>query len=141
VQGPEPGLTPEQLDQVRVARALREATAARDRRLEDLRTRATTLWNLEYESERQRIVDEYERLVRGILPELHPAAQIVPGWSTTGSDALNEAVRRAIAEADATVAAASRSALDERLLRLLNPATQSARLAVSGPATCPVVGK
>jgi hypothetical protein len=141
VHEPDRVATAEQLDRIRVANALKEAMAARDRKLADLGPRGTTSWTLEYESERHRIVDEYERVVRGMLPDLHPASQIAPGWRTTGEDALNDAVRRAIADADAAIAAASRSELDERLRRLLSVAAQSAEVTVSGPVACPVVIK
>jgi len=134
---PGPVLSAEQRDKVRVADLLKDAIAARDRQLADLRARSTLVWTVEYETERERIVDGYERAVRIVLPELYPAAQVAPGWRTTGSDALNDAVRRAIADADVAIAAATRSARDDQLHRLLDRAMQSARLTVSGPVPCP----
>jgi len=136
IPDPVPVLSAEQLDTVRVADALKDAMAARDRRLADLRSRITMLWTVEYQTEHERIVEGYERAVRGVLPNLFPAAQIAPGWRTTGTDALNDAVRRAIADADLAIASASRVARDEQLRRLLDRATQSAKLTVSGPVGC-----
>ena len=141
IPDPIPVLSAEQLDKVRVADTLKDAMAARDRRLADLRSRITLLWTVEYETERERIVEGYERVVRGVLPDLYPAAQVAPGWRTTGTEALSEAVRRAIADADAAIASASRSARDEQFRRLLDRATQSSRLTVSGPIPCPSAAK
>jgi hypothetical protein len=133
---PVPVLTAEQLAKVRVADTLKDAMAARDRHLADLRSRATMLWTVEYQAAHERIVEGYERAVRGVLPDLFPAAQVAPAWRTTSTEQLNEAVRRAIADADVAIASASRLARDEQLRRLLDRATQSAKLTVSGPVGC-----
>jgi hypothetical protein len=129
------GPRPEQLEKMRLGQALREATALRDRRVDELRQR-NDMWPVNYEVYRERIEEEYERSVRALLPELFPAAQIVAGLRTTGTDALNDVVRRAIADGDAAEAAASRSVLDDQLLRLLGRGNTSPTLAVSGPLAC-----
>jgi hypothetical protein len=136
-----PVLTPDQLNKVRVAQTLRDVTAVRDRRLVELKKRVAMVWTVVYQNERERIEEEYEGAVRVELPELYPAAQVAPGWRTTGTEMLNEAVRRAIADGDASLAAAARSALDDQLLRLLNRANPSASLTVSGPVPCGAVAK
>lgn len=133
---PAPVPTAEQLDKMRLADALRGLTAARDRRMADSNRYVGTSWTIDSQMERERIQEDYERGVRAWLPELFPATQLAPVWRTTGIDELNEAVRRAIADGDAAQAAASRSALDDQLLRLLSRPNGSAGLTVSGPAAC-----
>jgi hypothetical protein len=141
---PEPAAptpTAEQLNKVRLAEALRELTAVRDRRMAEARRYIGTTWTIDYQMEQERIQEEYENAVRDWLPGLFPAAQIAPGWRTTGADELNDAVRRAIDAGDAAKAAVSRSALDDQLLRLLSRTNASAGLTVSGPAACAASAK
>jgi hypothetical protein len=137
VQEPPPPPTPEQLEKARVAQTLKDAIATRERKVVELQKRIATMWNVEFETARERIDDDYERVVRRVLPELYPSAQIAPGWRTSRPDELNSAVRRAIAEGDAAVGSAAAAGVDEPIDRLLNRRTASARLAVSGPLTCP----
>lgn len=130
-------LSSDQLEKVRISHALQEATAARDEQVVQLRSRRSSTWTVEYETERERIEQDYESAVRALLPDLYPAAQIAPGWRTTGTDELNAAVRRAIAAGEAAEAAATRSTLDDQLLRILTRMNQPAMLAVSPPVACP----
>ena len=138
VQTPVPPPTPEQLEQARVAQALKDAMAIHDRKIAELQSHRL-MWSVEYGTERQRIEDEYELAVRQVLPDLHPTAQVAPGWPTSTREELNAAVRRAIAEAEAVPngAAAARSGIDERLEYLLRRMTAAGRLAVTGPLACP----
>jgi hypothetical protein len=132
----EPILTSEDLDKIRVAGQLKAAGAERDRQIAALRSSRTASWTPDAEAARQRIDDEYERVVRTVLPRLYPPAPISPGWRWTSVDALNEAARQAIAEADAVVAGSTRSALDAQLLDMLHRIIRSRTLAVAGPMAC-----
>jgi hypothetical protein len=131
----EPALTAEDLGKIHVAETLKQAAALRDQNLMALRSQTNT-WAGRIEVEQQRIEDEYEGVVRHLLPGVYPTGRLSPAWRTTTPDALNDAVRQAIADADAITAAATRSTLDDQLLQLLNRVTQSARLAVAGPVAC-----
>src|SRR5262245_15201701 len=76
-------LTPEQLESVRVADQLRDAIAVRNRSIEDLRSRSTSMWVNQYETQRLQIDSDYEQTVRSLLPGLHPSATVSPGWPTS----------------------------------------------------------
>ena len=132
----EPVLTAEDLGKIRVAETLKQAAALRDRKIAALQSRTGTEWVAQNQAEHERIDDEYASVVRSVLPGVYPPGRLSPAWRTTTPDALDEAVRRAIADADALTAAAARSTLDDQVLQRLNWITQSARLAVAGPVTC-----
>lgn len=133
----EPVLTAEDLGKIRVAETLKQAAALRDQKIAALRSRIGTEWAAQNQAEHERIADEYASVVRSVLPGVvYPPGRLSPAWRTTTADALDEAVRRAIADADALTAAAARSTLDDQVLQRLNWVTQSARLAVAGPVTC-----
>lgn len=137
VQEPAPPPTPELVEKVRVAEALKDAMAVRDRQVAELQQRRLT-WAITYGNERERIQAEYEQTVRSILPGLYPSAQVAPGWPTSTPQELNTAVQRALADADTSFTAEASFRMQERIEYLLRHATQSARLAVTGPAACPV---
>jgi hypothetical protein len=128
--------TPELFEKARVAQALKDAMAARDRQVAELQQRRLT-WAITYGNERERIQAEYEHTVRGILPGLYPSAQVAPGWPTSTPQELNAAVQRALADADTSAAAEASFRIQERIEYLLRHATASARLAVTGPVACP----
>ena len=134
VQGPL--LTAEDLGKIRVAETLKQAAALRDRKIAALRSRTGAEWAAENEAERERVEDEYASVVRSVLPGVYPPGRLSPAWRTTTPDALDEAVRLAIADADAVTAAAARSTFDDQVVQRLNRITQSASLAVAGPVTC-----
>jgi hypothetical protein len=123
------------LEQARVAQALKDATAIRDRQVGELQQRPL-MWSINYGAERERIQAEYERAVRQVLPGLYPSAQIAPGWPTSTPEELNAAVRQAIADADAARNATARSATEARIETLLQRATASSRATVRGPVAC-----
>jgi hypothetical protein len=128
-------LTSADVDKIRLADVLRNAQAIRDQKVAALRSSSVIGWTAaQYAFARAEIDDEYERTVRALLPGLHPANPIMPAMRTTSTDELNVAVRQAIADADAVITAQSRSASDDRTVRLLNQMSQSPRLAVAGPA-------
>jgi hypothetical protein len=127
--------SPDQIEKAKVAHTLEEAAATRDREFEALRKRVGTLWTIQYETEFARIQDEYERVVRSILPGLYPPVQVAPGLRTSGSDSLNEAVRQALAESDAANAAADRARLARQLFSEVSR-TREQRLAAAGPVAC-----
>lgn len=132
----QPALTTEDLNKIRVAEALKEAAAVRDRKIATLRSQTNTQWVAQQEAEHERIEDEYESVVRSLLVGVYPTGRLSPAWRSTTPDALNEAVRQAIADAEAVTAATTRSTRDDQLLQRLNRMTQSARLAVAGPIAC-----
>jgi hypothetical protein len=139
--GPLPVLTAEDLGKIRVAETLKEAAALRDRKIAALRSRNAPEWAAESEAARQRIEDEYASVVLSVLPGVYPPGRLSPAWRTTTPDALDDAVRRAIADADALAAASTRSTFDDQVLQRLNRMTQSASLAVAGPVACaPAIG-
>jgi hypothetical protein len=120
---------------IRLAHALRDLLATRDRQIAGLQSRHTDgPGTVHYESDREQIEQEYEQGVRALIPQLYPSAQVAPGWRTTSPDALNDAVRRALTEGDAVDAAAARSASDEQLRRLI--ASNRASATVFGPIAC-----
>lgn len=132
----EPVLTAEDLGKIRVAETLKQAAALRDQKIAALRSRIGAEWAAQNQAEHERIDDEYASVVLGVLPGVYPAGRLSPTWRTTTPDALDAAVRRAIADADALTAAAARSTLDDQVLQRLNWMTQSAKLAVAGPVAC-----
>jgi hypothetical protein len=132
-----PPPTPAQLEQARVAQALKDAVATYGRQLADLQKQNFLMWSVEYVTAQERIRDEYEQSVRRVLPTVYPSAQVAPGYPTSTWDEMNAAVRRAIAEGEAPNVAADRAGIDERIEYLLRRATASARLAVTGPTACP----
>jgi hypothetical protein len=136
VQEPAPPPTAELYEKARVAQALKDAMAVRDRQVMELQQKRLT-WAINYGNDRERIQAEYEQTVRGILPGLYPSAQVAPGWPTSTPQEINAAAQRAIADAEtsSTVDAAFR--MQERIEYLLRHATASARLAVTGPVACP----
>jgi hypothetical protein len=134
-----PPPAPELAEKTRVAQALKDAMAARERRVAELQQRRLT-WAITYGNERERIQAEYEQTVRGVLPGLYPSAQVAPGWPTTTPQELNAAVQRAIADAEASAAAETSFKIQERIEYLLRQATASAKLAVTGPVSCPAPG-
>lgn len=131
-----PVLTAEDLGKIRVAETLKQAAALRDRKIAALLSRPGAEWAAESEAARVRIEDEYASVVRSVLPDVYPPGRLSPAWRTTTLDALDEAVRRALADADAVTAAAARSTVDDQVVQRLNRITQSASLAVAGPAAC-----
>jgi hypothetical protein len=147
-------LTPEQLERVRVAQQLRDAIAARNRSIEDLRSRSSSMWLVQYENLRLQIDSDYERTVRSLLPGLYPSATLAPswptstlayssgtlapGWPTSSPEEVAAAVRTAIAEGDSVVNTARQSEVDAQMQRLLKGAASN-RLAAVGPLTCPAV--
>jgi hypothetical protein len=135
-QQPLPEPSAEQVEKSRVAQILREAAAARDREVEALRRRADTLWTVQYELEFARIQDEYERVVRSVLPGLYPTEQIAAGQRTSGWDDVNAAVWRALAEGDAATAAADRTGAARQLSGTLSGLRDIQRLAAVGPMAC-----
>ena len=133
----EPGVTAADLEKVRVAELLKEAMAIRDQRIAELRSPRTLGWQTpQLDTERDRIDEEYERAVREVLPHLYPAARNTPGIRSTSTDVLNEAVRQAIADADAVAAAGARASLEDQMLHALDVITRAPRLAVAGPSPC-----
>lgn len=132
-------LTPEQLERVRVAELLRDAIAARDRSIVDLRSRSSSfMWVNQYETLRQQIDSDYEQTVRSILPGLYPPATVSPGWPTSTPDEVAAAVRTAIADGDSAVNTARQSEVDAQMQRLLKGAASN-RFAAAGPLACPAV--
>jgi hypothetical protein len=131
-----PVLTAEDLGKIRVAETLKQAAALRDGKIAALRSRNALEWAAENEAAHQRIEDEYASVVRSVLPGVYPPGRLSPTWRTTAPDAMDEAVRRAIADGDAVTAAAARSTFDDQVVQRLNRMTQSASLAVAGPVTC-----
>jgi hypothetical protein len=131
-------LTPEQLERVRVAQQLRDAIAARNRSIEDLRSRSSSMWLVQYENLRQQIDNDYQQTVRSLLPDLNPPAQIAPGWPTSSPDEVAAAVRIAIADGDNAMNQARQSGVDALMERLLHRAASN-RLAAAGPFTCPAL--
>jgi hypothetical protein len=135
---PAPELSSDQLDKVRLAETLRDLQAERDRELSDLQARTNNLWVFDYEINRAQIEQDYENAVIHLLPGLYPSAQVAPGLPTSSRGEVDAAVSRAMAEGDAIT---SRSAVDERLLTLLEHFAASQGLApvtsVSGPVPCP----
>lgn len=131
-------LTPEQLERVRVAQQLRDAIAVRNRSIEDLRSRSSSMWLVQYENQRQQIDNDYQQTVRSLLPGLHPPAQIAPGWPTSTPDEVAAAVRIAIADGDNAMNQARQSGVDALMERLLNRAASN-RLAAAGPFACPAL--
>jgi hypothetical protein len=131
-----PELTSDQLEKMRVAGALKGALATREHRLDDLNARRTLMWIVEYEAARAQIENEYELDVRNLLPDVHPPAQIAPGWPTTSREELNAAVQQAIDAGDEAAARAAGRTLDDQVRELLarNPAPDE--MAVSGPVPC-----
>src|SRR5262249_2484115 len=102
-------LTPEQLERVRVAELLRDAIAVRNRSIQDLRSRSSSMWLGQYENQRLQIDSDYEQAVRTLLPGLHPSSTLAPGWPTSSPDEVAAAVRTAIADGDNAVNAARQS--------------------------------
>jgi len=131
-----PVLAAEDLEKIRVAETLKQAAALRDRKIAALRSRTGTEWAAQNEAEHERIEDEYASVVRSVLPGVYPTGRLSPAWRTTTLDALDQAVRRALADADAVTTAAARSTVDDQVLQVLDRMTQSARLAVAGPVAC-----
>jgi hypothetical protein len=131
-------LTPEQLERVRVAEQLRNAIAVRNRSIEDLRSRSSSMWLVQYENLRLQIDSDYEQTVRSLLPGLYPSATLAPGWPTSSPDEVTAAVRTAIADGDSVVNAARQSEVDAQMQRLLKGAASN-RLAAAGPLACPAV--
>jgi hypothetical protein len=138
-----PSMTDEEAERVRTADALRALKAERDRRILQLRSRAGTMWTIDYTVERERLDEEYEHRVGTLLPDLYPASQVAPGFRTTSREERDGAVTRAIAEGDTVIAAIARAPLEERLATLLERAdpARAARVAVSGPSPCPSPSK
>jgi len=133
--GQEAALTAGDLDKIRVAEMLKQAAAIRDQKIADLsKYLGSTV--AEHDAARERIDDEYESAVRSVLPRLYPTARNRPEWRSTPPAALNDAVRQAIADADAVAAASARLAVDGEVLHLLDQITRSPRLAVAGPLAC-----
>jgi len=133
--GQEPALTAGDLDKIRVAEMLKQAAAIRDRKIADL-TKALGGTAAQHDASRETIDDEYETAIRIVLPQLYPSARNRPEWRSTPPAALNDAVRQAIADADAVAAAAARLTVDGEVLHLLDQMTRSPRLAVAGPLAC-----
>jgi hypothetical protein len=140
---PAASMTNDEAERVRTADVLRALKAERDRRIVQLRARASTMWTIDYTVERERIEDEYERHVGTLLPDLYPPTQIAPGFRTTSREERDGAVTRAIAEGDMVIASIAKAPLEERLAALLEraDAAGAARLAVSGPVPCPSPAK
>jgi hypothetical protein len=140
---PSPPLNADQIRAVETAQTLRELRAERDRQMMDLRGRTFTMWTIDYDMAREHIEQEYERGVGAVLPDVYPSAQVAPDLRTTSRDALDGAVRRAIAEGDAITAALIGSSADQRVLTLLEriEAARQSRLAVSSPVRCPPSAK
>jgi len=136
VQDAIPPPVPELAEKARVAQALKDAMAVRDRQVAELQQRRLT-WAINYGNERERIQAEYEQAVRGVLPGLYPSAQVAPGWPTSSPQELNAAVQHAIADAELSAASEAAFRVQERIEYLLRHATASARLAVTGPVACP----
>jgi hypothetical protein len=128
--------TPEQLERIRVAQTLEEAAAARDRAVEELRKHADFYWTVQYETEYGHIQDQYEQVVRSVLPGLYPTVQVAPGLRTSGWDTIDEAARQAIAQGAAASADADRSGLARQLSTALGRPLDGLRLAVTGPVAC-----
>ena len=133
---PQPALTSEELGKIHVAQTLKEAARLRDQKIAALRSRPSAGWPGQNEAEEERIQDEYESVVRSVLPDVYPHGRLAPAWRSTTPDALDDAVRRAIGDGDAVTAATARSTSEGQLLQLLNQISQSARLAVAGPVAC-----
>jgi hypothetical protein len=131
-------LTAEQLERVRVAEELRDAIAVRNRRLEDLQSRSTSMWAVHFETQRQQIDYDYEQTVRSLLPGLNPRAQVAPGWPTSSPDEVAAAVRTAIADGEIANDSARQSRVEALMERLLNSAASN-RLAAAGPFACPAL--
>ena len=123
-------------EKTHVAQALKDAMTTRDQQIAELQQRRLT-WAVTYGFERARIQAEYEQSVRGVLPGLSPSATIAPGWPTSTPEELNTAVQRAIADAETSSTADASFRVQERIEYLLRHATASARLAVTGPVSCP----
>ena len=140
---PSPPLNADQIRAVETAQTLRELRAERDRQMMDLRGRTFTMWTIDYDMAREHIEQEYERSVGAVLPDVYPSAQVAPDLRTTSRDALDSAVRRAIAEGDAITAALIGSSADQRVLTLLEriEAARQSRLAVSSAVRCPPSAK
>jgi len=138
-----PRLNADQIRAVQTAQALRDLRAERDRQVMDLRGRTFTMWTIDYDMAREHIEQEYERGVSALLPDVYPSAQVAPDLRTTSPDALDAAVRRAIAEGDAITAALAGSSADPRVLALLEriEAARLSRLAVSSAVRCPSPAK
>jgi len=147
-------LTPEQLEKVRVAEQLRDAIAVRNRNIEDLRSRSSSMWLVQYENQRLQIDSDYDQTVRSLLPGLYPSATLAPGWPTSplaytsgtlapgwptnSPEEVAAAVRTAIAEGDHAVSTARQSEVDGLMQRLLKGAASN-RLAAAGPLACPAL--
>jgi hypothetical protein len=91
----------------------------------------------EYESERFRIDDEYQRALRKEIPESYPWASATPGMRSGGWEDPANATRRALVDPDPTSAmktlADQISRLDQLVMRLI----EVPRLTASGPGACP----
>jgi len=133
--------TAEQLESVRVAQLLKDAIAARNRRIVDLQRHSCTRCAVEYETLRLQIDSDYEETVRSLLPGLHPRAQIAPGWPTSTPDEVAAAVRTAIADGDSVVNAAARESRVEALMQRLLTGAASTRRAAAGPFACPALAE
>ncbi len=126
----------ERSEKVQLARRLTSLLATRDQQIADLRARARdVMWTVQYEAAREQIEQDYERAVRELLPGLYPAAQVAPGWRTTSTEELDNAVRVAIAEGQAEEAAQARAAANNEVLRRLGTPRQPG-VAVTGPIAC-----
>ena len=119
-----------------MAQTLKEAARLRDQKIAALRSRPSAGWPGQNEAEERadpgRIRERGSQRVAGCVP----AGRLAPAWRSTTPDALDDAVRRAIADGDAVIAATGKSTSDGQVLQLLNQISQSARLAVAGPVAC-----
>ena len=105
---PQPALTSEELGKIHVAQTLKEAARLRDQKIAALRSRPSAGWPGQNEAEEERIQDEYASVVRSVLPDVYPPGRLAPAWRSTTPDELDDAVRRAIADGDAVIAAMTR---------------------------------
>jgi len=135
---------------------VREAAERHDRQVGELKKRfqaqtgrpyemwpptTTTGWydaSTNYESDRKKIDDEYEHVLRTEMPGSYPWSVLTPGMRTGGWEDAAEAMRRSITNPDPRPFADS---LNTQLGFLFQRLAEAPRMTVSGPVPCVVASK